>query len=108
MEGVEEERPNRQSPVASGRETINLALFSVKPDKSVEMKQVQIISRAVTELKVTLPEDWLPAVINWNGLEVVKAEAPGCWLLEEEDELTTEDETTANITDSSACSPAQH
>ena len=53
----------------------------------LDLKQVQIISRAVTQMRLTLPPEWLPAVINWNGTEVVKAEEPGCWLLDVEKEL---------------------
>ena len=53
----------------------------------VDLKQVQIVSRAVAQMRVTLPADWLPAVINWNGTEVVKADSPGCWLLDVQKEL---------------------
>jgi hypothetical protein len=48
-----------------------------------------VLSRTVTQMKLMLPESWLPATINWNGTEVAKAEAPGCWLLDEQKELLT-------------------
>jgi hypothetical protein len=59
----------------------------VQGQRLVDLKQVQIVSRAVTEMRVTLPADWLPALINWNGTEVVTADAPGCWLLQVQKEL---------------------
>ena len=52
-----------------------------------DLKQVQIVSRAVTAMRLILPEAWLPAVINWNGSEMVRADAPGCWMLEVQKEL---------------------
>ena len=52
-----------------------------------EMKEIQIISRAISQMKLMLPAEWLPAAINWNGVEVVKADTPGCWQLEIQKEL---------------------
>jgi hypothetical protein len=49
---------------------------------------VQIVSRAIAQMKVTLPESWMPAKLNWNGTEVANAGA-GCWLLDEQKELLT-------------------
>lgn len=54
-----------------------------------ETKEVLVISRTVTQMKLTLPESWIPADINWNGTQVAKADAAGCWLLEEKKELLT-------------------
>jgi hypothetical protein len=59
----------------------------VQGQRLVDLKEVQIVSRAVTQMRVTLPAEWLPAVINWNGSEVVKADASGCWLLDVQKEL---------------------
>ena len=59
----------------------------VQGNYSTELKQVQILSRAVAEMKITLPDDWAPAAINWNGSDVAKAESGGCWLLQEQKEL---------------------
>ena len=53
----------------------------------VDLKQVQILSRAVTEMKITITPDWGPVSINWNGSDVAKAEIPGCWILDEDKEL---------------------
>jgi predicted esterase len=52
-----------------------------------EMKEIQVLSRAVAGLRVTVPADWAPAAIDWNGTEVAKAESGGCWMLTEEKEL---------------------
>lgn len=51
------------------------------------LQEVEVVSRAITQMKLTLPESWLPAKINWNGTEVANASAPGCWLLDEQKEL---------------------
>ncbi len=52
-----------------------------------EMKEIQVLSRAVAEMRVTVPAEWAPATINWNGAEVAKEAAAGCWLLSVQKEL---------------------
>ncbi len=47
-----------------------------------EPKEIDILSRTVTQMRVTVPEQWAGALLNWNGTPLAKAEAPGCWLLE--------------------------
>ena len=69
--------PRRQSGITA----------RVQGQRLLELKQVQIVSRAVTQMRITLPADWLPAVINWNGSEVITADTPGCWLLDVQKEL---------------------
>jgi predicted esterase len=54
-----------------------------------DLREVEVVSRAITQLKLTLPDSWLPARITWNGTEVANASAPGCWLLDEQKELLT-------------------
>jgi hypothetical protein len=52
--------------------------------------EIQIVSRAVREMQVTVPPRWTPAVMNWNGVPVGKTEArqgPQCLLLRIEKEL---------------------
>jgi hypothetical protein len=100
MDQTTEERP-AAIMVERGKDRIRLETRIVLPKRPSavtarvqgqylsDLKQVQIISRTVTQMRITLPEAWLPAVINWNGLEVAKAESPGCWLLEEQKELLT-------------------
>jgi len=54
-----------------------------------DLKEVEVVSRAITQMKLTLPASWLPAKVSWNGTEVAQAAAAGCWLLEERKELLT-------------------
>jgi hypothetical protein len=54
-----------------------------------DLQEVEVVSRAITQMKLTLPEAWLPVKINWNGTEVANATAAGCWLLDEQKELLT-------------------
>jgi predicted esterase len=44
-------------------------------------KQLLIISRTVTEMRVTIPAEWVPAELNWNGVVLETVGAPGCRLL---------------------------
>ncbi len=46
-----------------------------------DAKEILVISRGVGEMRITLPDYWLPAGINWNGNEMGKADAAGCWVL---------------------------
>ena len=50
-------------------------------------KEIQIVSRTITEMRVTVPADWLPASILWNGLTLESVKEPGCWLLSMQKEL---------------------
>jgi hypothetical protein len=43
--------------------------------------ELLVISRGVTELRVSLPPYWVPCPINWNGTDLGKADSEGCWLL---------------------------
>jgi predicted esterase len=44
-------------------------------------KQLVIISRSVTQMRVTVPEQWAGAGLFWNGLSMEKIDRPGCMLL---------------------------
>jgi dienelactone hydrolase len=46
-----------------------------------DARELLVISRGASELRVTLPSYWVPCPINWNGSEMGKADAPGCWTL---------------------------
>jgi hypothetical protein len=46
-----------------------------------DQKELLLISRAVTQVRVTIPPEWTPASVSWNGLDVPKLESAGCWLL---------------------------
>jgi len=50
-------------------------------------KEIQIVSRTATEMRVTVPADWLPASVLWNGLTLESIKEPGCWLLSMQKEL---------------------
>jgi hypothetical protein len=51
-------------------------------------RDIQIVSRAVKEMTVTIPADWArDSRISWNGLALEKIEGPGCWILTMEKEL---------------------
>lgn len=69
--------PKREEPVTARVEARYLP----------ELHEVEVLSRSVTQMRLALPAAWLPAAISWNGTEVAKAEAAGCWLLDEEKEL---------------------
>lgn len=69
--------PKRQEPVTARVQARYL------PD----LKEIQVLSRTITGMRVTVPPAWVPASLNWNGSSVAKAEAPGCWLLQEQKQL---------------------
>jgi hypothetical protein len=50
-------------------------------------KQIEIVSRTVTAMRVTLPQEWLPAGILWNGLTLENVSEPGCRTLSMQKEL---------------------
>lgn len=54
---------------------------------AAEEKEIQIISRTAVEIRVTVPEMWVGAMLNWNGTPLVKAEAARCYLLVQEKQL---------------------
>ena len=47
----------------------------------------EIISRTVTEMRVTVPPAWTPATLYWNGLSLQDLKTPGCYALTVEKEL---------------------
>lgn len=51
-------------------------------------RELQIVSRTVKEMQVTIPPHWAQdSRLLWNGLALEKIESPGCWLLTVEKEL---------------------
>lgn len=52
-----------------------------------ETKGIDLVSRTVTEMKVTIPAQWVPAVLSWNGLTLENIAQPGCLLLTIEKEI---------------------
>ena len=52
-----------------------------------EDKEIQIVSRGITALRVTVPEAWVPGSLYWNGLALQELKTPGCLDLTIEKEL---------------------
>ena len=50
-------------------------------------KVIQIISRTVTEMKVTVPPESVPGSLLWNGLTLEDLKEPGCWSLTMQKEI---------------------
>jgi hypothetical protein len=50
-------------------------------------KEIQIISRTITQMRVNVPFHWLPATLSWNGLLLENLTQPGCWSLSVRKEL---------------------
>jgi hypothetical protein len=50
-------------------------------------KEIQIISRTITEMRVTVPPEWVPATLLWNGLTLENLQEAGCWTLSVRKEL---------------------
>ena len=50
-------------------------------------KEIQIVSRTITEMRVTVAPHWIPATLLWNGLSLENLEEAGCWLLSVQKEL---------------------
>lgn len=49
-----------------------------------ESRELLLITRAVSDLRLQLPRDWAPAKALWNGNEL-SLEKDGCWLLTEKE-----------------------
>jgi hypothetical protein len=68
----------RRDPVITAR---------VKAEYMPEFHQIVLISRSVTEMHVTLPLEWIPGDLLWNGLTLENVKKPGCYALKLEKEL---------------------
>ena len=99
MSRYTESRP-AVATVQRGKDRIRLDTFVVvpKPEAAVTARvqglflaaerEVQIVSRTVREMRVTIPPDWArDSRLSWNGLALEKLESPGCFLLTIEKEL---------------------
>ena len=85
--------------VQRGKERIRMETRIVLPRKELMVtarvqgtytpgeKRIEIISRTVTEMRVTVPEHWLPSDIFWNGLSLEGATKAGCVLLTVDKEI---------------------
>jgi hypothetical protein len=68
----------RRDPVITAR---------VKGEYMPEDHQIVLISRSVTEMRVTIPAEWIPADLVWNGLTLETVKTAGCYALKLEKEL---------------------
>ena len=59
----------------------------VKAEYLPEYRQIVLISRSVTEMRVTIPAEWVPGDLLWNGLTLENVKAAGCYTLKLEKEL---------------------
>lgn len=50
-------------------------------------KEIQIVSRTITEMRVTVAPQWVPATLLWNGLTLENLKEAGCWALSVQKEL---------------------
>jgi hypothetical protein len=98
LEKITEERPVTVT-VQRGKDRIRVETRVTLPRRDagvsarveaqylVADKEIQIVSRTVTEMRVTVPPAWLPATLLWNGLTLENIKEPGCWLLSLQKEL---------------------
>jgi hypothetical protein len=92
MEEQKEEKP-AAVVVQRGKDRIRLESKIVMPKRdelitarvqakyTPEIKEVFIISRAVSQMRVEVPQAWAPVRLSWNGIDLVKEAAGGCWML---------------------------
>jgi hypothetical protein len=50
-------------------------------------KEIQIVSRTVTEMRVAVAPQWVPGTLLWNGLALENLNEAGCWALSVQKEL---------------------
>jgi hypothetical protein len=50
-------------------------------------KEIQIVSRTIAEMRVTVAPQWVPATLLWNGLTLENLQEAGCWVLAVQKEL---------------------
>ena len=92
MAQIKEERP-AVAMIERGKEHIRIETRIVLPQRPVKLTarvqaryvaaddEIQIVSRVVTAMRVTIPAQWTPVWLNWNGVQLEKLEAGGCRLL---------------------------
>lgn len=92
LEGITEAR-GVAVLVQRGKERLRLETKAVLPKRDEgstsrvqaeyfsDDKEVLVITRQIGELRLDLPEYWVPAHINWNGNDMGSADKPGCWVL---------------------------
>lgn len=68
----------RRDPVVTAR---------VKAEYMPEYHQIVLISRSIAEMRVTIPAEWIPGDLLWNGLTLENVKTAGCYALKLEKEL---------------------
>lgn len=53
----------------------------IQAEYLMDAKEIVIVTRTVAALRVTVPEAWAPATINWNGQQVATPHNAGCYVL---------------------------
>jgi hypothetical protein len=98
METVTEEKPAVVT-VQRGKERIRVETRIALPRRETGVsarvqaqynpaeKEIQIVSRTITEMRVTVPPGWVPSTLLWNGLTLENLKEEGCWILAEQKEL---------------------
>jgi predicted esterase len=98
MEKVTEERAAVVT-VQRGKERIRVETRIILPRRETGVtsrveaqylpadKEIQIVSRTITEMRVTVPPEWVPAALLWNGLALENLKEAGCWTLSVQKEL---------------------
>ena len=69
----------------------NVVSARVQGKFDAEQKEITLITRAVGDVRVTIPQYWLPATFNWNGLPLDELKTGGCLALHVENELLKAD-----------------
>lgn len=64
-----------------------LVTARVQARYDAETRGIEIISRSIVEMRVTVPEHWIPANLAWNGLTLEGISKPGCIQLSVDKEL---------------------
>jgi hypothetical protein len=49
--------------------------------------EIHIVTRTVTELRLTVPPQWVPVTLFWDGLPLQEVQTPGCLALTIQNEL---------------------
>ena len=98
MEKAAEEKP-AVATVLRGKERIRMETRIVVPRREAgvtarvqgrylpDEKEIQIITRTVTEMRVNVPPQWMPARLLWNGFSLDNLKESGCWELTVQKEL---------------------
>jgi hypothetical protein len=98
MEKVTEERPAVVT-VQRGKDRIRVETRITLPRRETGVtsrveaqylpadKEIQIVSRTITEMRVTVPPEWVPSALLWNGLTLENLKEAGCWVLSVQKEL---------------------